>query len=76
MVKQDKVTEKEPSRAWPPEKTRQHLRAARTEMREAFKTLFPSEFIQHRRTARREMLMAARSMIDHALERMEKRDEA
>ncbi|NIS79523.1 MAG: hypothetical protein GTO14_04795 [Anaerolineales bacterium] len=74
MAKQDKATEKETSRAWPPETTRQHLRAARAEMREAFKTLFPSGFIEHRRAARREMLLAARSMIDHALERMEKQD--
>ncbi|UCF61492.1 MAG: hypothetical protein JSV37_02090 [Anaerolineaceae bacterium] len=56
---------------WPPEDTRQHMRAARSELRESYKSLFPPEFVEHRRAARREMLLALRSLIDHALERME-----
>jgi hypothetical protein len=54
-----------------PEETRQHIKAARAEMRKSVKALFPPEFITHRRTARKEMLLAARSLIDHALERIE-----
>lgn len=58
-------------RTWPPEETRNHLKAARAELRESFKALFPEAFIEHRRAARREMLKAARSVIDHAIERLE-----
>ncbi len=54
------------------EETREHLKAAHKEIRHSFEAIFPPEFIGHRRAARREMLMAARSFIDHALERMEK----
>lgn len=52
---------------------REHMKAAREAMRDSVRALFPPEFIEQRRAARREMLLAARSMIDHALERMEKR---
>ncbi len=62
---------KETSRCPVPEETRDHLKAARAEMRHSIKSLFPAEFIAHRHAARREMLMAARSMIDHALTRIE-----
>lgn len=54
---------------WLPEETRQHLRSARHELRESWRTLFPPEFIEHRHAARREMLLAARTLIDRALER-------
>ncbi|MBI3360104.1 MAG: hypothetical protein HY023_03235 [Chloroflexi bacterium] len=54
-----------------PEETREHLKAAREEMRKSFETLFPPGFIEHRRAARKELLKAARSLIDHALDRME-----
>jgi hypothetical protein len=57
-----------------PSEAREHMKAARQAMRESVRTLFPPEFIEQRRAARREMLMAARSMIDHALERMEKKE--
>ncbi len=59
------------TKRWPPEETRQHMRTARSEMWESYKSLFPPEFVEHRRAARREMLLAVRSLIDHALERME-----
>lgn len=50
-----------------PEETREHLQAARDEMRKSVETLFPPGFLEHRR----EMLKAARSLIDHALKRLE-----
>lgn len=56
-------------KGWLPEETRQHLKSARKELRESIRTLFPPEFIEHRHAARREMLLAARSWIDHKLER-------
>lgn len=56
-----------------PEEARAHFRAARQEVRKSMEALFPPEFMHHRRAARREMLLAARSLIDHALERLEAR---
>jgi hypothetical protein len=56
---------------WIPEDARQHLHAAHQAMREGMETFLPPEFIDHRRAARREMLLAARSLIDHALKRMD-----
>lgn len=54
-----------PDEAW------EHARAAREEMRKSVEALLPPEFVAHRRAARREMLLAARSVIDAALERLE-----
>jgi hypothetical protein len=54
---------------WPPEEAREHMRAARAEMRESIKSLFPPEYIEHRRAARKEFLLAARAIIDRAIER-------
>ena len=58
-----------------PEDVRQHARAAREEMRESMKAFLPPKFWEHRRKARKEMLLAWRSLIDHALERMDKKDD-
>lgn len=58
-----------------PEETRQHARAAREEMRESMKSFMPPEFWEHSKRARKEMLLAWRSMIDAALERMDKKEE-
>jgi len=58
-----------------PEEVRQHARAARQEMRESMKAFLPPKFWEHSRRARREMLLAWRSMIDAALERMEEKEE-
>ena len=66
----DEVRHNAPHRV-PPE-IHQHLRAARTEFRHSLQAMLPPEFVEHRRAARREMLLAARSLIDHALERLEK----
>jgi hypothetical protein len=69
----EKTTRRKPFEDKIPEETREHIKAARQEMRESIKGLFPPEFIEHRRNARKEMLLAWRSMIDHALERMEEK---
>jgi hypothetical protein len=53
------------------EDTRKHLKKARKEMRKSVRALLPPEFLEHRQTARREMLMAARGMIDAAIEHIE-----
>lgn len=56
-----------------PEEVRQHVRAAREEVRESIKAFLPPEFIEHRTKARKEMLLAWRSIIDAALEKMEEK---
>lgn len=53
-----------------PEEAKEHAEAARAEMRKSFAALFPPEFIAHRRAARREFLLAAREIINHALDRV------
>ena len=70
------MTEAKRSRETPwaghmPEEAREHLRAARDEFRKSVEGMLPPEFLEHRRAARKEVLLAARSLIDHALKRME-----
>ena len=54
-----------------PEETREHYKNARKEMREAVKGFLPEGFLEHRRNARREMMLAWRSMLDHAIKKMD-----
>ncbi len=56
-----------------PEETRQHLKAARDEMRKSVETLLPPGFLEHRRAARKEFLLAARSLLDAAIRRMDEK---
>lgn len=58
-----------------PEEVREHFRAARRELREGMKEFLPPGFIEHRKKARREMLLAWRSLIDAALEKMDEKEE-
>jgi hypothetical protein len=59
---------------WIPDEAYEHAKAARAEMRESVRALFPPEFIEHRKAARKEMLMAARKVIDQAIERVETKE--
>ena len=59
-----------------PKEAREHIKAARGEIKKSVEAFMPPEFVAHRKAARREMLLAARSLIDHALERMSKNDAA
>lgn len=56
-----------------PDEAREHMRAAREEFRESIRMLFPPEFVEHRRKARKEMLLAWRSFVDAALERIDEK---
>ena len=58
-----------------PEDARAHAKNAREEMQKSWATLMPPEFVAHRRKARREMLLAARELINHALDRLETHEE-
>ncbi len=57
-----------------PEEVRKHMQAAREEMRESLKVFLPPEFVEHRRKARREMLLAWRSLLERAIERMDEKE--
>jgi hypothetical protein len=69
----EKTTRRKPFEDKIPEEVREHARAARDELRESIRAFLPPEFIEHRRKARKEMLLAWRSMIDAALERMDEK---
>jgi hypothetical protein len=71
----EKTTRHKPFEGEVPEEVRQHVRAAREEMRESIKSFLPPGFVEHRKKARKEMLLAWRSLIDSALERIDKKEE-
>jgi len=56
-----------------PEETREHYKKAREEMREAAKGFLPEGFLEHRHAARREMLLGLRSMLDHAIKKIDEK---
>ncbi len=56
----------------PPE-SQEHFRRAREEMWHAVDNLLPTGFVEHRRAAQREMLLAWRSLIDAAIQRMDQK---
>lgn len=55
-----------------PEETRQHLRAAGEELRKSVQALLPEGFVTHQKRAQKEFLLAWRSLIDAAIDRLEK----
>jgi len=69
----EKTNRRKPFEGEIPEEVRQHVRAARDEIRESVKAFLPPEFMEHRKKARKEMLLAWRSVIDTALARMEEK---
>jgi hypothetical protein len=54
---------------------REHMKAAREQMHKSYEKILPEGFIEHRRAARHEFLLAMRSMLDAAIERVEKHSE-
>lgn len=76
MAQAEKAREKGRRESRLPDDTRSHLRAARKAFGQSLEGLLPPGFLEPTRTARREMLLAARSLIDHALERLEEAGEA
>jgi len=68
----EKTNRKSPSERVP-EDVREHMRAARDELRQSVEGLLPPKFVEHRRAARKEMLLAFRSLLDHAIERLDER---
>ena len=66
-------THHDTSRAHVPDEVRQHLDAARDEVRKGLETFVPEGFFEHRDTARREMLLAGRGVLDAAIRRMDEK---
>ena len=56
-----------------PEETRQHYKKAREEFGKSIEGFLPEGFVEHHHNARREMLMAWRSMLDHAIKKMDEK---
>jgi len=56
-----------------PEETREHYKKAREEFKKSVEELLPEGFTKHRRNARREMMLAWRSMLDHAIKKMDEK---
>lgn len=69
MPEQKKSTENR--ERWTSDETMGHFRAAREARKQAWRSILPPEFIEQHQIARKEMLLAARSLIDDALKRME-----
>jgi hypothetical protein len=54
-----------------PSEFTQHVKAACSSAAEQWKSLIPKEFWQHGREAKREMLLAFRTVVDGAIDRLE-----
>ena len=68
MSEEEKVKE--------PSEFAQHMKAARKARKAQLKSLIPESFWEHGREAQREMLLAMRSLVDGAIEHLEKADDA
>ncbi|MGH2523042.1 MAG: hypothetical protein ACRDH2_11115 [Anaerolineales bacterium] len=67
---EEKTTHHRPFREFVPDEALEHAKTAREEMRKSVEAFFPPGFLEHRRAARKEMLLAVRSLIDAALEKI------
>ena len=50
----------------------EHMRTARENMRKSFEAMVPPGYLEHRRAARKEFFLAMRSLVDAAIDRLEK----
>ncbi len=53
------------------EEAKNHMRAARYSMRKSIESLLPQGYVEHSRAARKEFLLAMRSLVDAAINRIE-----
>lgn len=54
---------------------REHMKAAHSEMHKSLESLLPEGFMERRRKARKEMLLAVRSLVEAAIEKVEEKQE-
>ncbi len=69
MTEEPMAQEKKPTL----QEARQHLKAARSAWKKSLEEMLPPGYREQRRAARREMLLAFRSMLDAALEEVDKK---
>ena len=67
----EKEKKEHPFKDYVSEETVNHLKAAHSEFHKSIAGLVPPEFLAHRKAARKEMILAMRSFLDDALNRME-----
>jgi len=63
---------KEQTKVGAVEEAREHMHAARKAMRQTMMAWIPEGYLEHRRAARKEVLLAMRSLVDAAIERVGK----
>jgi hypothetical protein len=61
---------------WLPEDSRTHFRNAHEDLHNSIRALFPPKFLEYRRAARQKALLGVRSLIDHAIEKLETGEKA
>lgn len=69
-MSESKTRSQKPFEGCIPQEARQHLHAAGEELRKSVAALLPEGFVTHQKKARKEVLLAWRSLIDAALERL------
>jgi hypothetical protein len=55
------------------DEAKEHMRAARQAMHKTLEAWLPTGYLEHRRAARKEMLLAMRSMLDAAIQRVDEK---
>lgn len=73
-MSESRTRPQKPFEARIPEEARQHLRAAGKELCKSVEALFPEGFVTHQKQAGKEVLLAWRSLIDAAIERLDERE--
>jgi hypothetical protein len=51
----------------------EHIKVARDNMRKSFEALLPPGYVEHRKAAHKEFLLAMRSLVEAAIDRLETR---
>lgn len=68
------MTEETKKQAGQPKEAAKSVQEAWREFKSSLQAFLPEEFWEHRRAARREMLLAARSLVDAKIERLEQEE--
>ncbi|HEY6867232.1 MAG TPA: hypothetical protein VI792_08245 [Candidatus Eisenbacteria bacterium] len=71
-MSEEKNTRRRPLEELIPDEAFDHAKAAFEELKKGVEGLFPPGLADHRRAARKEILLAMRTVIDAALNRVEK----
>jgi hypothetical protein len=75
VLTMDETTDKKHEMDPRVQEVREHARAARNAMRKSLEAFLPAGYLENRRAARKEFLLAMRSLVDVAIDRVEKATE-